>query len=399
MSSGHGLISTLTTAALTITALLSLSIYLSTHPESPVRYLLRSKRISLPTHHNEGLLDSEREENDPLDIDDPIARNDGTPVGADDFWASMWKRKIALFIVLLCPSGINIASLVLRCLSTNTVEDYQLFTPIFILAAQVVTILIALWHIPQRSTSTSWPTTIILAVNISTQFLAIAVLSLLPSTPVPSRHSSALQVSLKPQWDVFHDPLSLLDVLLPVSYIPAVLLILLCIRRGPPLHISIAHMYPPKILDAVPAQHEALDPSQPNVSAEVQASVLGNLLFMYATPLIKKGAAMESLDFWDVPLLPANMRELGIMALINWSGAVVNFQKLKTAYGRPTNLGRMEGFNLLWKLARVNAFPLILGECIAVLGPNASPCYHDCDGCRLLPAPLHSPIVHRLPRE
>lgn len=40
-------------------------------------------------------------------------------------------------------------------------------------------------------------------------------------------------------------------------------------------------------------------------------------------------------------------------------GALPNYKNMKRVYGKQKGrLGRMEGFNLLWKLAKVNAFML-----------------------------------------
>lgn len=47
------------------------------------------------------------------------------------------------------------------------------------------------------------------------------------------------------------------------------------------------------------------------------------------------------------------------------SGTMANYRSFKVAYGKPRNLAKMEGFNLLWKLARINWIPLVAGELVS----------------------------------
>ena len=103
-------------------------------------------------------------------------------------------------------------------------------------------------------------------------------------------------------------PLTITKSLLPLLHVPP-LLITLFIRRGPPLHLPMKAIYPAKIYDAIPEDHDALNPTVPNVIEEVQATVPEFLIFSYATDLVRKGYLADSMDVWDLPVLSASLRE------------------------------------------------------------------------------------------
>ena len=325
MSHGHAnpqdeplseLVGVISTALLPLTSFISLSIFLSTHPRSPTRSLSK-QHIALPTHQDEGL-DGEREEveKDPFDIDDPAVRREGIPVYPEKFWSSTWKRKAGLLATMLLPFGCNIALLVMAALAEYPSPDARtkaISIPIFILASHIPTLMIMYWFLSHDTVRTNWQTTIHLAVDLFVQFLVIAMLVLLPPTAPPSRRQSALFIDAWfVQSDAFRIPhlsaYSILYRLLPIlQLIP---LIIVCfIRRGPPIHLPLDVIYPPKIIEAIPADHESLDPNHRNVSEEVEANVVEWLIFSYATPVIKKGSTAESMNVWDVPVLPISLRE------------------------------------------------------------------------------------------
>jgi hypothetical protein len=305
------------TALLPLTSFISLSIFLSTHPRSPTCGLSQ-KRIALPTHQDEGL-DGEREEveKDPFDIDDPAVRREGTPVNPEKFWSSTWKRKTWLLVTMLLPFGCNIALLVMAALADYPSLDAKtkaISIPVFILASHVPTLIMMYWFLSHDTVKTNWQTTIHLSADLLVQFLVIGMLVLLPPTAPPSRRASALFIDAYfVQSDAFNIPhlsaYSILYKLLPILQL--VPLIIVChIRRGPPIHLPLDIIYPPKIVEAIPADHESLDPNQRNVSEEVEANVVEWLIFSYATPVIKKGSTAESMNVWDVPVLPISLREL-----------------------------------------------------------------------------------------
>ena len=310
------LVGIISTALLPLTSFISLSIFLSTHPRSPTRRLSK-QRIALPIHQDEGL-DGQAEEleKDPFDIDDPVVRKEGIPVHPEKFWSSTLKRKAWLLATMLLPFGCNIALLVMAALADYPSLDAKtkaISIPVFILASHMPTLMTMYWFLSHDTVRTNWQTTIHLSVDLFVQFLVIAMLVLLPPTAPPSRRASALFIDAYfVQTDAFRIPhlsaYSILYRLLPILQL--VPLIIVCfIRRGPPIHLPLDVIYPPKIIDAIPADHESLDPNQRNVSEEVEANVVEWLIFSYATPVIKKGSTAESMNVWDVPVLPISLRE------------------------------------------------------------------------------------------
>ncbi|KAK8849677.1 hypothetical protein IAR55_005012 [Kwoniella newhampshirensis] len=329
---------------LPLTSLTSLTIYLAAHPSSPVlRLLKRPSQIALPTHDGEGLDGSyESTEKDPFDLDDPVVCEDGTPVEPEKFWKTMWKWKLAVVLSMLPPLACNVVLLVFAIISRFADSDDKhtaILLPSLLLPAQLVTLLLGIWHLGQNEVSSHWATTIHNAANIFIQFIVLSFIALLPSTPLPSSPVSVLALSTS----YSRSPVEILKIVLPFLYLPP-LFAILSIQRGPPLYLPLDVIYPRKILDAVPTDSSALDPTKPNVSSEVQTTVPEWLLFSYATNVIKKGYVSDSMDVWDLPILPESLR------------ALPQYQNMKKIYGRPKGrLGRMEGFNLLLKLAKVNS--------------------------------------------
>ncbi|WWC65828.1 uncharacterized protein I303_108450 [Kwoniella dejecticola CBS 10117] len=342
------LIPIVSTAFIPLVSLTSFTIYLSVHPASPVRsYFV--KPIALPTHRNEGLAGhADRSEKDPFDLEDPVVCEDGTPVDPAHFWASMKLRKIAALLLMLPPFMCNILLLVFTILARIPEQEERtrsILLPALLLPSQIVTLVLISAHIAQSETYAHWATTVHLAIDIFVQFMILAFLALLPSTPMPSAPSQLLATFSRS--DLLSLPqytrLEILQSILPVLYVPP-LIVILTIRRGPPLYLPLQALYPAKITEAVPDGTESLDPTKPNVSAEVQATVPEWLLFGYATGVVWKGHVSESLDVWDLPILPKGLR------------ALVQYRNMRSIYGNPRGrFGRTEGFNLLWKVAKANA--------------------------------------------
>ena len=314
------LVAVLRTAFIPLTSFISLTIYLSTHPSSPVRHLLSRRKITLPIHHDEaldGTIDGAFDkEKDLFNIEDPVVCDDGTPVEPEKFWSSMWKRKIAFLLSLVPPFGCNIALLVLTALDypSGEAKTQALLVPILLIPAHLIVVLFGVLYLSQNDTPSHWSSTIHLSANLVVQFIVLSIFALLPSTPLPTTPPSAPSLLLCSftRLDLLplpnFTPLQLLKALLPVLHIPP-LLIVLFIRRGPPLYLPLDAIYPPKAISAVPPESQALDPSKTNVTQEVQATVPEWLLFSYATEVVQKGYVAESMDIWDLPILQASMRE------------------------------------------------------------------------------------------
>ncbi|KAK4686614.1 hypothetical protein P7C73_g3512, partial [Tremellales sp. Uapishka_1] len=337
----------LATILIPVSTFLSFSIYLSSHPSSPVNKLL-AKPIALPTTRGEALDGIADTEHDPFDISDPEVLHDGTPVEPEKFWAKTWRRKIALLITLLLPFIANILLLVFTILDdlpSGDEKTRRIAVPSLLLPSHLVTLLMAYWYLSQSLTTTHWPTTIHLSTIIFMQFLVLSFLALLPSSPIAQVPSFLLATFARA--DLFRlpsmKPLDVLPPLLAILEIPP-LLVVLSIRRGPALYLPLSVIYPPKIIDAIPLDSVALDSTKPNLTEEIQCTVWDWLIFSYATKVVRKGHEMETMEVWDLPVLAAPMR------------ALTAYKKVKKVYGNPRHrLGKMEGYNLLWKLAKVNA--------------------------------------------
>ncbi|ODO00841.1 ATP-binding cassette transporter [Cryptococcus wingfieldii CBS 7118] len=355
----HALLTLAATAAIPLTTLASLTIYLATNPASPITTLFAPQPIALPVHNGEAL-DGLLDQKDPFDIHNPTVCEDGTPVEPERFWAAMWRRKLAVLVLYLLPLACNICLLAFSIVSDAHDDESRqrsIALSVLLLASQVITLLLSYWHLAQRDVASHWATTIHLAVDISTQFLVLAFLSLLPSSPLPSDPVVPTAFNAL-AFSITESPVGLLKTLLPILYLPS-LVAILSVRRGPPLYLPLDAIYPSKIIASVPEDASALDPTQANVSPEVQANVPEWLLFGYATGVIRKGYVAESMDVWDLPILPATLRK-------SIPCALVQFQRMKKAYGhRKERLGRMEGFNLLLVLAKVNIGLLVAQTVLA----------------------------------
>lgn len=342
MPSNSSLIQVLSTAVIPLASFTSLSIYLAIHPASPLKRLFHQP-ISLSQHRDEEL--DGVNEKDPFDLDDPSAHDDGAPVEPEKFWASMWKRKLALLVLMLLPFACNVVLLVDAILSDQPTEEKTraILTPALLVPSHLVTFLVGFWHLSQNETEAHWSTTIHQSSTLFTQFLVVSILALLPSEPLPSGPVSlGLDIHLNQ-----HD---LILYLLPILQLPPLILVLL-FRRGPPLYMDMEQIYPTKITTAIPPDSDARDPKKSNVTEEAQATVPEWLLFSYGTNVIRKGYVAETMDVWDLPVLQARMR------------ALPQYEKMRRIYGRNKGrLGRMEGFNLLLKVAKANKSAIIARE-------------------------------------
>jgi hypothetical protein len=305
MSSTATLVST---ALIPFASVLSLSVYLASHPASPISALVR-RPVKLPIHRDEaldGTLDR-----DPFDLDDATIRKDGFAVDADKFWSRIYRMKLAFLAVMLPPIACNVYRLVLITTSHLYGDDHTLamLVPVLLMTSHTVTILLGFWYLSHQDTASHWNTTIHLAVNVFMQFLVIATISLLPSEPFPSSlllGDIALAGSPFPKLP--SSPLGVTCTLLPLLHIPPLALIL-SIRRGPALYFPLDAIYPQRIVEAIPAHAPGLDSQKGNVNEEVQATIPEWLLFGYATNVVKRGSVAESTDVWDLPVLQARMRK------------------------------------------------------------------------------------------
>lgn len=298
-------------ALMPLTSAISLTIHLSSS--------LRQGKIGLPVRRDEAL-----SEKDPFDIQDEAVMRDGSPVDEESFWRRCAWLKWGLLATLIPPFGVNIALLVL--------SKGRDVAPTLLLPSHLITLFLLYRYFDRQA---HWANTIHLAVGVFVQFATLSTFALLPEYPFPQptdQIHALFEVS-----SLFARPASILRSILPVLHLPP-LLILLSIRRGPPLHLPVSVIYPAKITDAIPADHPSLDSSVPNVTEEVQCTIPEWLLFGYATNVIRHGYYAETMDVWDLPIIGASLR------------ALPQYLNIRRVYSRE---GR-EGYNLLWKTAKAN---------------------------------------------
>lgn len=337
------------TAVIPFVSLTSLSIYLTSHPASPFFLLLRRGGVQLPTTSTDGL----EPVIDPFQLEDPIVCIDGVPVQPERFWRRQRSIKIALLLTYLLPVLANIALLVLTILGfgdlSHSTRERLLLLPTLLVPAHLATLVLAFWAIGQDETRTHWPSTIHLAAGTLTQFLALGLVATWPTQPFPSKATTVASVGSQ------FDFIQALTIALPILHFPP-LWCALILRRGPPMYLPFDALYPTKITEAVPQGAECLDPDIPNVTAEVQVTVVEWCLFTYASVVIERAKVRDSMEVWDLPILPANMR------------ALFNYLSIKSVYGRRRHrLGKKEGYNLLLKLAKVNKDLLLAQTALAVI--------------------------------
>ncbi|KAL1411123.1 hypothetical protein Q8F55_002073 [Vanrija albida] len=340
-----------TTALIPLVSLTSFAIYLSSHPASPVYSLLQRRGVQLPAASDEALdggVGAFPAKRDAFDIDDPVVLSDGVPVAEAQFWRWTQGLKLTLLATLIPPVVANTLLLVFTIIASEGFEEHErlraFLLPILLLPAHVINLIFAISYLYQKETRTHWPTTINLGVNLASQFLILGLLALLPSTPMPSSPISESRFFTITEI-VNLPPLTIIPILTAVlpllQLVP--LLVVLVIRRGPPLYIPFQDLYPAKVVDAIPAGSHSLNPNYSNVIGEVQCTIPEWLLFTYASEVIERSKVQESMDVWDLPAWPASMR------------ALPNYLQIKKVYGRRrTRLGKWEGFNLLYKLLVVN---------------------------------------------
>ena len=286
---------TLVPAILPVTAACSLLIYITSSTTSP----FRKRRIALPTRSEtiDGSLPR-----DPFDlVDDDQIFHDGEPIQGDKFWRKTRIQKSLFVTTLLVAAVYNI----FLYSTKSDPPEHQLYR--LLIPTHVITLVLSLHSIFLRDVPRHWASTIHLSILLFFQLVILATLALLPSTPLPSPSpENRLMLDQISRW------LPSLRSWLPILHIPPMIIISF-VRRGPPLYFPLDGIYPPKITDAVPNSAPALRHDRPNVSEEVEATVPEWLMFSYATNVVKKGNVSETMDVWDLPILPAGMRESALV--------------------------------------------------------------------------------------
>lgn len=124
--------------------------------------------------------------------------------------------------------------------------------------------------------------------------------------------------------------------------------------RSPRLHFPPERLYSPKTLaSSAPLSYD-------NVTGYVWGSIYSVLLFAYTTPIVMLGYTSESLEIRDLPILPGNMRATPIFVSMRKA-----YQQIRLPRSWRNRVG--DGWELLWKLAKVNSSTFMLQVALAAI--------------------------------
>jgi hypothetical protein len=134
--------------------------------------------------------------------------------------------------------------------------------------------------------------------------------------------------------------------------------------RGPKLYFPLEKIYTPKTIaslkelaasdEATPSSKTALDPSVPNVTGEASGSVIDYLFFNYCQAVINTAQTSISLDVWDLPVVRASMRALGLYKTMRKAYGETQKKRVTARDARKAGRALPPGWNLLWKVYKVN---------------------------------------------
>ncbi|KAG2008576.1 ATP-binding cassette transporter [Coprinopsis cinerea AmutBmut pab1-1] len=276
------------------------------------------------------LEDDDDLKNDPFDVTTPEDTIDGFPIGEQDFWRRMRRRKMVVAILLALATALDAAAVGY----TVTSDDGQK------LLSAILHLLLSLYALA-LSAGASWTDD---AETHCEPILHLAVLSGLAALSLlftailsePDRHNT-------PEDSVMH----------LLWYSAVGLYALVCalastIQTGPPLN------HRPELLYSAKTVRSITNTDQENVCGSIGSSLWGTLVFSYTTKVVWLGNLASSFEIGDLPIIPARLR------------AVYNYSRMKDGMGRFafSVLGWKprpgSGWDLGYKLARLNSAALII---------------------------------------
>ncbi|TFY65276.1 hypothetical protein EVJ58_g2068 [Rhodofomes roseus] len=285
-----------------------------------VAIVLAEGKVHLPSEVEEEL------ERDPFDVTKPEDFVDGTPVNGEEFWHTMWLRKLAVSVLLVAIVMIQCA-----CLGWVIIEDEgtNIVVHTLHIAFALYTLAVAARSVGQQDGEHATS-----MIHLSAlPFVASALLfttAILPSTRLADITS----------YEPSSVPLGLWYATLAL-YI-ASLVLAATTPCGPPLHFPPEQIYSDKIIAKMTNRYED------NVCGITGASVWDTLLFSYTTKVVMLGNTAESLEIGDLPIVPANMRATTLFK--NMRGAVRRYHlRVRSWRPRPGS-----GWELGYRIFRVN---------------------------------------------
>jgi hypothetical protein len=322
---------------------------------------------------DEELVERQEKALDPFDFRADSLLTDGYPVDEQGFWRKVsprrarrvdWHRsltrihlvhqttflKITYLLLLLFPTLTNLFSLGYYLSTSPRVWSTTLILSLPI-PSHLYLLLLGLGWIGQKNVPQHWAVTIHQAVALSILWICQAIFVVLPD-----KSSSSGAVRGTHNNDYFSPiegtqrEMRLVQfciALQPVILLPALILLVGFVRRGPELHFPLKELYTAKVysqLEEHYAEQEKqnvnagagrdhqlpapLDPNVSNVSGESSCTLISYVLFLYAEPLMQKGKTATSFNIWDLPVMRRNMR------------ALYSFKHMRAIYGDTRKLRR-----------------------------------------------------------
>ena len=283
-------------AAIPAVSLLSLVIYLASPTTSPLR-TLRTPGVALPVDDDEPLQGTS-EVQDAFDLsEEKEVFCDGYPVHEDKFWRRTKSLKIA-FVVTLLPAVIwNVATLT-RHLAEGQGAKKQILS-FLLLPAHVISLLIGLsLCLAETSTCSLGPD----YTSFRSDFHSIHHTVNVHSTSVNSAANTVPRNST-------HRSVNSTYLALYCHCSTSCPCLSYATFAGVRHSTFLWRPYiRPRSFQPCPRDPCLSTQTIPNVSEEVQCTVPEWLLFSYATPVVKMGNVRETMDVWDLPILPASLR-------------------------------------------------------------------------------------------
>lgn len=220
-------------------------------------------------------------------------------------------------------------------------------------------------HLSQKNVAQHWATTVHMAVLLSVTWLCQAVFVILPDATIDRGNNDVFSPLPDTNWESRMVQFNF--GLQPLLLLPALIVIVAVVPRGPKLYFPMEVLYTKQIIASLKEHYAAkglpatstpdpLNDRIPNVTPEVNCTIMGVILFLHVEPLLHKAKKATSFNVWDLPILQRNMRSM--FAFQHIKSVYGDTRKLKRRQERHGIMGRIdklpEGYNLLAKVFIAN---------------------------------------------
>ncbi len=267
-------------------------------------------------------------------------------------------------VVNLVTLGLHLSAIITKSTASD-LKTYASMSSILLVPFHIYILFQSLHYLHFNDVTRHWYLTVHLSAILFVGFFTQLVTALLPADP-------SLEVVVPKMLVVSpQSTIEILRMLQPVLLLITGLLVG-TMPRGPDLYFPLQKIYTPKTIASVKelaASDEptktsltAFDRSVPNVTGEASGSVIDFLFFNYCHAVIKTAQTATTLDVWDLPVVRANMRALGMYKLMRKAyGATQKTRISRRDSGK--RKGLPQGWNLLWKLYKVNGVQFAIRGC------------------------------------